>query len=461
MWRTEEAVMKQLRVSEIAAAAGSTCSSDAVCTSFSTDTRTITPGALFLALRGPSFNGAEFARSAVEKGAAAVITDEPFESNVPVIAVKDTMQAFYGLASYYRSLFDIPVTAVTGSVGKTTVKEMIYTILSEKYKTLKTISNLNNEIGVCQMLMKIKPDTKAAVIEMGMDHAGEISRMSQAVKPGTGLITNIGESHIGNFENGRDGILAAKLEILDGLGPEKPLIINADNDKLKAAVINSRNIVRFAIDDPSADYRAEDIKYEPSCTKFTLAAPGDRYRMTLCRPGTHNVYNALAAVAAADLSGVNIKTAAYALKTFRGVPGRIDSTVVSGVTVVKDCYNASYHSLEALLDSMAQEKKHGRKILVFGDILELGEWAEDIHQKAGVMIAGSKTDVLVTLGKMARYTALGAVSSGMKKVYSFDSDRELTDLLCSIVKKGDTVYFKASHGMDFDKLADDFIGRNN
>ena len=287
--------MKAFTLQEAAAALGlPQMQAQATLADVCTDTRKIQPGSLFVCLRGERFDGHSFASQAAQLGAAALLVDHPVDADVPQLVVTDTGKALLQLAGWYRRRFQLPVVGLTGSVGKTTTKEFIALVLGAKYNTLKTQGNLNNEIGVPQMLFRLEDSHTAAVIEMGMNHFGEISRLTQAVAPTVGLITNIGVSHIENLGS-RAGILQAKLEILEGMAPDAPLIVNIDNDMLRTVKLGDRPLLTFAIDDQSADFTATDIAEQGSTTTFTVHHSTFTQPVTIPTVGKHDVYNALAA----------------------------------------------------------------------------------------------------------------------------------------------------------------------
>ena len=289
--------MKAFTLQEAAAALGlPQMQAQATLADVCTDTRKIQPGSLFVCLRGERFDGHSFASQAAQLGAAALLVDHPVDADVPQLVVTDTGKALLQLAGWYRRRFQLPVVGLTGSVGKTTTKEFIALVLGAKYNTLKTQGNLNNEIGVPQMLFRLEDSHTAAVIEMGMNHFGEISRLTRAVAPTVGLITNIGVSHIENLGS-RAGILQAKLEILEGMAPDAPLIVNMDNDMLRTVKLGDRPLLTFAIDDQSADFTATDIAEQGSTTTFTVHHSAFTQPVTIPTVGIHNVYNALAAMA--------------------------------------------------------------------------------------------------------------------------------------------------------------------
>lgn len=307
----------ELTLSRIAKAVGGRLSGyDCIVTSVSTDSRDIPKGCLFICLEGEKFDGHDFVSQAAQNGAAAVLVRKKVDSRIPVITVKDTGKALLDLAGYYRGTLDnLTVVGLTGSVGKTTTKEMTYAVLAEQFKTIKTEGNLNNEIGMPKTLLRLKDDTEAAVIEMGMNHFGEIERMTKSSRPDIGIITNIGVSHI-EYLGSRDGILKAKLEILKGMKKGAPLILNGDNDKLVTVREPDYKLVFFGIENPNVDFRAKDIEEKNGFTSFTVEFYGASQRVTVPTVGIHNVYDALAAFAVGYEMRMEPRKIAAGLKSF-------------------------------------------------------------------------------------------------------------------------------------------------
>ena len=296
--------MEKLQLSEIAAAVGSKTPLEAAVNDICTDTRKLEPGCLFLALRGANFDGHQFVKKAIADGAVAAVTDQPIEG-CPCIVVPDTGTALLQIAAYYRKKFSPILVGVTGSVGKTTTKEMIALVLSAGFETLKTQGNLNNEIGLPKTLLHLAPEHKAAVIEMGMSHFGEIHRLSCTTQPTIGVITNIGFSHIENLGS-QEGILKAKLEILDGMQPDAPLILNADDPHLAPlAGTLDRPVYTYGLNAKDADVTAEDVQEGENATTFTIVTKDGRtFPAELPCVGLHNVMNALAAFCVGRICGI-------------------------------------------------------------------------------------------------------------------------------------------------------------
>lgn len=443
--------MKAFTLQEAAAALGlPQMQAQATLADVCTDTRKIQPGSLFVCLRGERFDGHSFASQAAQLGAAALLVDHPVDADVPQLVVTDTGKALLQLAGWYRRRFRLPVVGLTGSVGKTTTKEFIALVLGAKYNTLKTQGNLNNEIGVPQMLFRLEDSHTAAVIEMGMNHFGEISRLTRAVAPTVGLITNIGVSHIENLGS-RAGILQAKLEMLEGMAPDAPLIVNMDNDMLRTVKLGDRPLLTFAIDDQSADFTATDIAEQGSTTTFTVHHSTFTQPVTIPTVGIHNVYNALAAMAVGYVTGVNPAAAAAALANYVPAGMRQNLVQVGGVQVIEDCYNASPDSMRAALQTLGKLPVH-RRYAVLGAMLELGGYAKEAHTQVGKMAAENGIDGVLAYGADAAYIVEAAKQAGLENARLFDTKEALAQSLAQQVQPGDGVLFKGSRGMNLEDV---------
>lgn len=443
--------MKAFTLQEAAAALGlPQMQAQATLADVCTDTRKIQPGSLFVCLRGERFDGHSFASQAAQLGAAALLVDHPVDADVPQLVVTDTGKALLQLAGWYRRRFQLPVVGLTGSVGKTTTKEFIALVLGAKYNTLKTQGNLNNEIGVPQMLFRLEDSHTAAVIEMGMNHFGEISRLTRAVAPTVGLITNIGVSHIENLGS-RAGILQAKLEILEGMAPDAPLIVNIDNDMLRTVKLGDRPLLTFAIDDQRADFTATDIAEQGSTTTFTVHHSTFTRPVTIPTVGIHNVYNALAAMAVGYVTGVDPAAAASALANYVPAGMRQNLVQVGGMQVIEDCYNASPDSMRAALQTLGKLPVH-RRYAVLGAMLELGDYAKEAHTQVGKMAAENGIDGVLAYGADAAYIVEAAKQAGLENARLFDTKEALAQSLAQQVQPGDGVLFKGSRGMHLEDV---------
>ncbi len=442
--------MIPLKFKEAAAAVKSTTvlegSFDSVCT----DTRKITRGSLFIAIKGENFDGHDFAQKAIESGAEAVLCEKDCGLGEKQILVESTRLALLDLAGYYRSLFKIPVIGITGSVGKTTTKEMTHAVMSAKYNTLKNEGNLNNEIGVPLTLFRLEPSHEAAVIEMGMSGFDEISRMTKAVKPDLAVISNIGVSHIEKLGS-REGILRAKLEILHGMRENAPVILNADDDMLITVRPGAHPVVYYGIENEKSDFKAFDITSKENETELTAGFKGGSGRVSLPFPGRHNVYNALAAVAAGSFFGIEPLKGFEALKNYvpAGMRQRINKKF--GMTFIEDCYNASPDSQAAALAVLGSMNAK-RKIAVIGDMLELGDVSEKAHNEVGKKAAENGVDAVFTYGERSLETAKGARNGNVPLVKSFLDKEELAKELIAWLRPEDAVLFKASRGMKLEDV---------
>lgn len=442
--------MRPFSTAELAKATHGIANGDAVITNVVIDNREVVKDSLFIAIKGERLDGHRFIPAAVEAGATAVMCHKPVECAVPTVQVQDTTQAFLDLAHYYRKEFSIPFVALTGSVGKTTTKEMIACVLSAKYNTHKTYKNWNNEIGLPKVLLGLAPEHEAAVIELGMNHKGEISRLSKTAEPDIGVITNIGVSHIENLGS-REGILAAKLELLDGMKPGSPLFLNADNDLLSTVTRDDFSIHYFGIHNP-AEVMAKDLDYQAAHTVFTAVTPVGTCRVTLPTTGEHNVYNALAAISVGLALDIPLEQAAKALEDY--IPAGMREHIVEkgGITFIEDCYNASPDSMKALATTLSIMGDGKRKIAVIADMLELGNYSETAHRQAGGYMADAGTDLLMTYGENSKFAAAEAKAHGMVRVFDFDKKEDLTEKLISLLHPGDVVAFKGSRGMELEEV---------
>lgn len=450
----------QMNLREIEQATGGRLfGEDLTVTAVTIDSREVSDGALYVAIRGDRFDGHDFCASAVENGASAVVCERAPEAEVPYILVQSTRQALLDIAQLHRAhCAEIKLIGLTGSVGKTTTKEMVCAVLSEQFRTIKTEGNLNNEIGMPKTLFRLTDSTEAAVIEMGMSNFGEIARMTRACRPNAAIITNIGVSHI-EFLGSRDGILQAKTEILEGMPHGAPLILNGDDDKLWSYKNSDYKQIYFGIDNTQAEILGENIETANGETAFTVRFDGGKtQRVTVPAVGKHNVYDALAAFAAGLCFGIPPEKIAEGLRKYApaGMRQRIKS--VAGVTVIEDCYNASPDSQKAALDVLSSLKAT-RKIAVLGDMLELGGYSEEAHRAVGTYAAQCAVDILFCFGEASVWIAEAAKDA--IKVEHFTDKSALTDALLHTVRPGDAVLFKASRGMALEEVIQKLYGEWN
>lgn len=442
--------MKALLLSEIAKGINAKASGEASVSGISIDSRTIESGDMYIAIAGENFDGHDFIGSAVSNGAAAVMSHKDVECGVPVLRVENTESAFLELASWYREKINPFVVALTGSVGKTTTKEMVSTVFASQRNTLRTEGNLNNQIGVPRTLMRLDETIETAVIEMGMDNKGQISVLTRCAKPDAAIITNIGVSHLENLGS-REGILAAKLEILEGLKEGGKVFLNADDPYLMSAVIEDHPVIYYGINNSICKYRAVNISSDSLTTDFDIVWDNNSQHITLPTIGIHNVYNAAAAFAAGVESGINPENAAKGLAGYTPSGMRQRICQKGGITFIEDCYNASPDSVRAALNTLASVNAK-RKIAVLGDMLELGSVSEEAHKTSGVLAARKGVDAVFTYGERSLLTAEKARELGVKKVESFSEHKALADALSDYIRQGDAVIFKASRGMKLENV---------
>lgn len=442
--------LKTLTIAETAKAVNGTYTKNGSFTGVSTDSRNIAAGGLFIALEGERFDGHDFINAAVQAGAAAIMCRKQTDCTIPVIYVDDTRDALLRLAKYYRSLFPVKVVGLTGSVGKTTTKEMTALVLSSRYRTVKTQGNLNNDIGMPLTLFHIEETTQAAVIEMGMNHRGEISRLTAVSRPDSAIITNIGVSHIENLGS-RENILKAKLEVLEGMQKGSYLFLNGDNDLLSTVKNDDYHIIFFGIDNPQCAVRAENIRMNAEFTECDVVFDSKTYPMTVPVAGIHNVYDALAAFTAGVYTGVDPEQAAEAIAGYIPAGMRQKVTKKSGMTFIEDCYNASPDSVKAALNTLSAVPCE-RRIAVLGDMLELGSFSEKAHSDCGAYAGEKQIDMLFAYGEQSKFTAKAAEKNGVKAVFTFIEGRALAETLFAELKSGDAVLFKASRGMKLENI---------
>jgi UDP-N-acetylmuramoyl-tripeptide--D-alanyl-D-alanine ligase len=431
-------------------------------TSVSTDTRTLEPGALFIALRGETFDGHGFLEQAEAAGALAAVVDAEGAarntSGLPVYIVSDTTKALGDLASAYRRQFDIPVIGITGSVGKTTTKDFVAAILGTAGPVVATRENENNEIGVPQTLFRITEETTAVVIEMGMRGPGQIAELARIAEPTCGIITAVGKTHAEFFPNGEEGVANAKAELLDALSETAPAALPADSDWYRSVLQHHARgpVTTFGFGEGS-DVRAEHYRLEDGAGVFRIVTPDGAVDVRLPTPGRHLAWNAAAAFCAALWRGIPPATAARALEGVSLGKHRLQvRTTPDGLTVIDDAYNAGPESMRAAL-AVLRDWPAARRVAVLGDMRELGSDAEAEHRALG-REAASGVDALVTLGDLARYISDAAVEAGLGDTRHAESHEEALAHLRAIDPEGTVILVKASRALDLDRLAENLSG---
>ncbi len=447
--------IEEIKASDILKATGGTLvfgDADASVCAISTDSRTVSTDALFIPLKGERFDGHSFLSDVCKSGVGGYIFSEDvsFFDCPFAIRVDDTSEALLNLASFYRKRFDIPFVALTGSVGKTTTKELLASVLSKKYNTHYTKGNFNNNIGVPLTLFGLLKDNEAAVIEMGMSNFGEIEVLSKCVLPDIAIITNIGTSHI-EFLGSQEGILKAKSEIFSGLKDGGKVILNGDDPYLITLKnsLSKFDVCYIGIDNKDCDYVATDISTDE--TGCTFKVNDKAYSINLA--GIHNIYNALCAIAVGEMLGLNHSQISDGLALYRADGIRQNIISVNGYKLINDCYNSSPQSLVASLKVLSDVKAK-RRIAVLGDIAELGERAEELHRSVGKALKDMCVDVLITVGNHSSFIADEAKN---KEHYHFENSDLCAAFLKTFVKKDDALLVKGSRCMKMETISEKLI----
>ncbi len=425
---------------------------DTVITNIQYDSRQVREGSLFVPIRGARTDPHIFMAQCFEQGAAAALTEQPVseEFTKPCILVKNTLAALQKLAGAYRQSLSLTLVGVTGSVGKTSTKEMIAAALSQGLDVMKTQGNKNSQIGLPMTMFEMEPHHEAAVIEMGMSEFGEMDRLCDIARPCMAVMTNIGKAHIENLKT-QENILAEKLKITRHFDRNGVLFLNGD-DRLLSPLYHQLpfSTVTFGLDSGN-DYYAEDISVNGFSTEFVCRHGDQAVRLCIPAMGVHSIMNALAAFAVAQHLGLTEETIRQGLLTYRNAPMRQQIHECRDFVLIDDSYNASPEATKASLDVL-RSAAGGSTIAVLADMLELGEEGEGEHYRVGAHLAEIGIDMLLTVGPLSRHTARGAGENGCSQVFSFDSNDEAFDFLCGKLTKGCTVLVKGSRGMHTDEI---------
>ncbi len=427
---------------------------DLIIEGVSTDSRTIDPSELYIPLVGEVFDGRIFIKECENKGAKAFLIDNPEKINknvtIPYILVDDTKKALQDLAAAYMAKLPCKVIAITGSNGKTTTKDLLFKVLSEKYKTQKTMGNLNNDIGVPKTVLSLDEDTELAIIELGTDNFGDVSLTSQIVRPDISIITNIGDSHLENLKS-RSGILKAKLEILEGMDDDGLFIYNID-DPTMAEEIPTYKIKQRVLSfgkKSEADFRVESQK--SPATKIIFSHNNETYQVPLM--GEHNIYNAAVTLMLAEILGLDKNAIDRGFSNARSSQNRTELLECTGFDVLDDSYKSNPQSLLAGLDTAYMLEGYTRKIACLADMLELGENEEDLHREVGYKLDNKKIDYVLFYGPLAKkmYEASLDNFPTTRSLY-FDHKDDLIEKLKSLIIPSSLVFVKGSHGMHMEEV---------
>jgi UDP-N-acetylmuramoyl-tripeptide--D-alanyl-D-alanine ligase len=428
---------------------------DAFITGWSTDTRTVTPGDLFFALRGPNFNGNTFIDQALAKGAAAAVAN--VGSSGQVLIVPDTLVALQRIARWARDQWGHPVIGVTGSAGKTSTKDIIAAMLSVRLHVGKTVGNLNNHVGVPLSLLRLPRESQVAVIELAMNHAGEIRDLCAIARPNVGVVTNVGHAHIESFAS-IEGVAAAKRELIESLPEDGIAVLNADDPLVSQFGHAHRGeTILFGLGH-GANVRGTDIELTGDGLCFRV----EDIPFESPLAGRHNLMNLLAGIAVARVFGIHPRELTDVVANFTPGSMRGERFVHNGVVILNDCYNSNPDAARAMIDAL-RETPAKRRIAVLGEMLELGRWAESLHRDVGRYVAGSGIDVLVGIRGEARHLVDAAKEADQAVVaaFFFDDPAEAGDQLRRIAQSGDVILFKGSRGTHVERALERFIAPLN
>jgi UDP-N-acetylmuramoyl-tripeptide--D-alanyl-D-alanine ligase len=421
---------------------------DETISGWSIDSRTANPGDCFFALRGPSKDGHDYVENVVEKGAALAIVERHVNANILQLIVPDTLAAMQQLARKARERWGGTVVGVTGSAGKTTVKDAIASLLNVQLRTGRTIGNYNNQFGVPLSILRLPDDCKAAVVEMGMNHAGEIRELARIAKPQLGVVTNVGWAHTEYFEDGIEGVALAKRELIEELPASGIAVLNADDVRVREfGRVHAGRTILYGISE-AAEVRAEDLRLCPDGAQFRCL--GVDFESPLA--GRHGVRNVLAAIAVAVALGIPPERLRDAVRTLATGKMRGERSVRAGITVINDCYNANPEAMRSMLEVLRGTPAR-RRIAVLGEMLELGREAGSLHRDIGHFAAEQGIDALLGVRGAARFMVEGAVEAGLSGSAAsfFESPEEAGDFLRNYVRPGDAVLFKGSRGVQMEK----------
>lgn len=467
--------MKNLTLKNIAAVCGGTYVgpadlADKEVTSITSDSRTAKEGSLFVAIKGERVNGHKFIPQVMSAGALASLCEQEPAADIPHIRVVSSLEAVKAIAEFYLSALNIPVIGITGSVGKTSTKEMIASVLSQKYNTLKTLGNFNNELGLPLTVFRLRDEHEIAVLEMGISDFGEMTRLARVARPDTSVITNIGQCHLENLID-RDGVLKAKTEVFDFLKSDGRAILNGDDDKLRTITsVNGQPPIFFGLN-TSCDYYADEIVscglkgtkcriHLPekvsalSSSDKSVAVSGDPVNhidAMIPIPGRHMVYNALAGTAVGVSYGLSAAQIKAGIESLQSLSGRFHIIETEDYTIIDDCYNANPVSMKASL-SVLQDGLN-RRIAILGDMGELGENEAALHREVGEYAGALNIDGCICVGPLCKNMVEGIRSVNPHMyVHHTDSLDELLEQLPQLLCKGDTLLIKASHFMKFEQI---------
>ncbi|WP_230398350.1 UDP-N-acetylmuramoyl-tripeptide--D-alanyl-D-alanine ligase [Novisyntrophococcus fermenticellae] len=451
--------MKNLTLEHIAAACnglyiGSKMSRLKCVTDITTDSRKVTYGCLFIPIKGTRADGHDYIGQVMEAGALSVLSEQDLgEVDFPYIRVRSSLQAVKDIAEYYLKQLAVPVIGITGSVGKTSTKETVAAVLSQKYNVLKTQGNFNNELGLPLTVFRLREEHEIAVLEMGISNFGEMSRLAKIARPHTGIITNIGYCHL-EFLKDRDGVLKAKTEMFDYIREDGHVILNGDDDKLDAIrEVRGTKLMKFGLDKKNDIYADQIESKGLKGMACVIHTPQGSFKTLIPIPGRHMVYNALAAACAGMVYGLSPDEIRTGIESLQPVSGRFHIIETEKYTIIDDCYNANPVSMKASLEAL--QDGTGRKVALLGDMAELGKEEEQLHAQIGVFAGELDLDAVYCAGPLCEHLARGIKQSNPRVEVLHFADRDsLMEKLPEILMNGDTVLVKASHSMQFEKIVE-------
>jgi UDP-N-acetylmuramoyl-tripeptide--D-alanyl-D-alanine ligase len=422
--------------------------------SWSIDSRTAGPGDVFFALRGENHDGHRFVDQALNAGAAAAVVSEDAGSDPRLIRVTDTLTALQALASWARARWGGTVVGVTGSAGKTSTKDVIAAILADHMSVGRTVGNFNNHIGLPLSILRLPDDARVAVLEVGMNHAGEIRALCAVAQPQIGVVTNVGYAHIENFDEGIEGVAHAKRELIECLPPEGTAVLNYDDERVRGFGSAHKGRTVYYGFSPEAEVRAVDVKLHEGGSAFRVG--NSSFETALA--GEHAVRNILAGIAVARIFGIDESKVAGAVRSL--APGKMRGERIEhhGIRIINDCYNSNPDAVRSMLDVL-RDTPAQRRIAVLGEMLELGRWAENLHRDVGQYAARCGISVLVGIRGEAQAFVKGAIDAGLRKdaAYFFNDPVEAGRWLGQFARQGDAILFKGSRGTRVEKALDSFL----
>ena len=432
------------------------------------DTREVKKGYTYIGFKGEKNDGNLMYEQALKNGAKVCILQKSSIENLidiekikkeynncTIILVEDTTRTLQQIAILKRNMYNIPVVGITGSVGKTSTKDIIASVMSKKFNVLKTLGNYNNQIGLPLTILRLK-DENAMVIEMGMNQLREISNLTKIAKPTVAVITNVGTAHIGNLGS-RENILKAKLEILEGLEENGILVINNDNDMLNKWNRENKNksfkVITFGMENKS-NIMPYDVQLSENGSTYKIDIEGKTYNVNISVGGNHFVLNSLCAIAIGRIFNIKMEDILDGIANFELTKRRMQvEKNKQGITIINDCYNANYDSMKAGIEYLAKINAKN-KIAVLGDMLELGNFAKELHERVGKEVAKNNIDVLITVGDLSKYIASEAERMGLsdKNIFCYKTNKEAIKKIKEISKEGDAILLKASNGLNFQEI---------